>query len=50
MALDAIHDQAHPDTVLANIRHALKPGGRFLMQDIDASSELRRITPNVNER
>lgn len=39
MALDAIHDQAHPDTVLANIRRALKPGGRFLMQDIDASSE-----------
>jgi len=42
-ALDAIHDQARPDLVLANIRQALKPGGRFLMQDIDASSE-----PNDN--
>lgn len=42
-ALDAIHDQARPDLVLANIRRALKPGGRFLMQDIDASSE-----PNDN--
>ncbi|WP_309384984.1 class I SAM-dependent methyltransferase [Cerasicoccus frondis] len=42
-ALDAIHDQGRPDLVLANIRQALKPGGRFLMQDIDASSE-----PNDN--
>ncbi|WP_269539537.1 class I SAM-dependent methyltransferase [Cerasicoccus fimbriatus] len=42
-ALDAIHDQGRPDMVLANIREALKPGGRFLMQDIDASSE-----PNDN--
>ncbi|MEX0652986.1 MAG: class I SAM-dependent methyltransferase [Phycisphaeraceae bacterium] len=38
-ALDAIHDQARPDKVLAAIRHALRPGGVFLMQDIDASSE-----------
>ncbi len=39
MALDAIHDQARPDKVLSSIRRALKPGGAFLMQDIDASSE-----------
>jgi SAM-dependent methyltransferase len=39
-AFDAIHDQAHPDKVLANIRRALKPGGLFLMQDIRASSHL----------
>lgn len=38
-ALDAIHDQARPDRVLAAIRAALRPGGVFLMQDIDASSE-----------
>lgn len=38
-ALDAIHDQARPDKVLAVIRQALRPGGVFLMQDIDASSE-----------
>ena len=31
---DAVHDQAHPDRVLANIRAALKPGGTYLMQDI----------------
>ncbi|MEQ8821543.1 MAG: class I SAM-dependent methyltransferase [Sumerlaeia bacterium] len=39
-AFDAIHDQARPDLVLANIRRALKPGGTFLMQDIRASSHL----------
>jgi SAM-dependent methyltransferase len=38
-ALDAIHDQARPDRVLAAIRGALRPGGIFLMQDIDLSSE-----------
>ncbi|RYD19711.1 MAG: class I SAM-dependent methyltransferase [Verrucomicrobiaceae bacterium] len=42
-ALDAIHDQARPDKVLASIRRALRPGGHFLMMDIDASSE-----PNDN--
>lgn len=31
---DAIHDQARPDVVLANIRRALRPGGVYLMQDI----------------
>lgn len=35
---DAVHDQAHPDKVLANIRRALKRGGVYLMQDIKASS------------
>jgi SAM-dependent methyltransferase len=39
-AFDAIHDQARPDLVLANIRRALRPGGTFLMQDIGASSHL----------
>lgn len=39
-AFDAIHDQAHPDRVLANIYTALKPGGIFLMQDIGGSSHL----------
>jgi SAM-dependent methyltransferase len=35
---DAIHDQADPARVLSNIRHALRPGGTYLMQDIGASS------------
>ncbi len=39
-AFDAIHDQARPDRVLANIRVALKPGGVYLMQDISGSSHL----------
>jgi SAM-dependent methyltransferase len=39
---DAIHDQAEPARVLANIRRALRPGGAYLMQDIRASSELQR--------
>lgn len=39
-AFDAIHDQAAPQSVLDGIRHALRPGGVFLMQDIRASSQL----------
>ncbi|SRX92194.1 putative transcriptional regulatory protein [Mycobacterium tuberculosis H37Rv] [Mycobacterium shimoidei] len=37
---DAIHDQAQPERVLANIFRALRPGGVFLMADINASSQL----------
>jgi len=37
---DAIHDQAHPAQVLANINRALRPGGVFLMVDIKASSQV----------
>lgn len=39
-AFDAIHDQAHPDRVLARVAQALKPDGVFLMADFAASSEL----------
>jgi len=39
-AFDAIHDQAHPGRVLANIATALRAGGTFLMVDIKASSNL----------
>jgi SAM-dependent methyltransferase len=39
-AFDAVHDQAHPGQVLANIHRALRPGGVFLMVDIRASSRL----------
>lgn len=35
---DAVHDQAQPAAVLANIRQLLRPGGVYLMQDIDAAS------------
>jgi SAM-dependent methyltransferase len=41
-AFDAIHDQAHPEKVLENIRRSLKPGGVFLMQDIAGSSYLEK--------
>ncbi|MFE3442282.1 class I SAM-dependent methyltransferase [Nocardia sp. NPDC059180] len=37
---DAIHDQAHPATVLGNIAAALRDDGVFLMVDIQASSHL----------
>lgn len=35
---DAVHDQARPDLVLANIRRTLRPGGLYLMQDIKAAT------------
>jgi len=35
---DAVHDQAKPDALLANIYRALRPDGVYLMQDINASS------------
>lgn len=39
-AFDAIHDQAAPARVLANVAASLRPGGTFLMADIAASSRL----------
>jgi SAM-dependent methyltransferase len=39
-AFDAIHDQAHPAQVLANVRSALREDGVFLMVDIKASSNV----------
>ena len=39
-AFDAIHDQADPTKVLANVSRALRPGGVFLMVDIAGSSNL----------
>lgn len=39
-AFDAIHDQAKPAAVLANIAAGLRPSGIFLMQDISGSSHL----------
>ena len=41
-AFDAIHDQAHPDRVLAAIHQALRPDGVFLMQEIGGSSRVER--------
>ncbi|MEV0802238.1 class I SAM-dependent methyltransferase [Kribbella sp. NPDC050281] len=40
-AFDAIHDQAQPAAVLAGIAASLRPGGVFLMVDIQASSNLQ---------
>lgn len=40
VVFDAIHDQVHPDRVLANIHRALRPGGDLLVVDIKASSDL----------
>ncbi len=37
---DAVHDQAQPRKVLANLSRALKPDGVFLCVDIQASSNL----------
>jgi ubiquinone/menaquinone biosynthesis C-methylase UbiE len=39
---DAIHDQAQPDLVLANIHRMLRQEGIYLMQDIAASSYLHK--------
>ncbi|MFE3546976.1 class I SAM-dependent methyltransferase [Nocardia sp. NPDC059177] len=39
---DAVHDQAHPAQVLANMARALRPGGVLLMVDIRASSRLEK--------
>ena len=37
---DAVHDQAHPDWVLKNIYRALRPDGIYLMQEIQAATEV----------
>lgn len=37
---DAVHDQAHPAAVLAHIRRLLRRDGIYLMQDIDAATEV----------
>ncbi|QDO88707.1 class I SAM-dependent methyltransferase [Ornithinimicrobium ciconiae] len=39
-AFDAIHDQAQPAAVLANVHRALRPDGTFLMVDMFAQSNL----------
>lgn len=39
-AFDSIHDQAQPRQVLKGISTALRPGGVFLMVDVQASSRL----------
>ena len=39
-AFDAIHDQADPAAVLANMRRALRGDGLFLMQDIKGCSHV----------
>ena len=36
---DAVHDQARPAEVLANIRRALRPGGVYLCQEIKGESD-----------
>jgi len=41
-AFDAIHDQVYPDRVLKEMANALDPAGRFLMQDIAASSQVHK--------
>lgn len=40
LTFDAIHDQARPATVLANVRRALRTDGTYLMVDINAQSNL----------
>lgn len=39
-AFDSIHDQARPDRMLANIYRALKPGGVFVVQEIQGHSHV----------
>jgi SAM-dependent methyltransferase len=40
VTLDAVHDQARPDLVLAGIARSLRPGGTYLCMDIGVSSNL----------
>ena len=39
-AFDAIHDQVAPRRVLAAVRRCIRPGGAFVMVNMDASSNL----------
>ncbi len=39
-SFDAVHDQAHPDSMLAGIHAALRPGGTYLCVEPKASSHL----------
>lgn len=45
-AFDAIHDQAAPRRVLANIARALRPGGTFLLVEPSGASELQENVDN----
>ena len=40
VTLDAVHDQAHPDQVLAGIAQALRPDGVYFCIDVAASSHV----------
>ncbi|ACY13848.1 Methyltransferase type 12 [Haliangium ochraceum DSM 14365] len=40
LAIDVIHDVAHPRQVLARVREALRPGGRLLLLEPDAGDRL----------
>lgn len=46
LTFDAIHDQADPAKVLANIAHALRPDGTYIMVEPDASSHLEENLGN----
>jgi 2-polyprenyl-3-methyl-5-hydroxy-6-metoxy-1,4-benzoquinol methylase len=39
-SFDAVHDQPDPEALVRSLRHALKPGGVYLMQDIGGSARL----------
>lgn len=45
-AFDAIHDQVDPVAVLERVHTALRPGGVFVMVDINASSHLDKNMAN----
>jgi SAM-dependent methyltransferase len=45
-AFDAVHDQADPAGVLGRIHQAVRPGGRFVMVDMAASSNLEENVGN----
>lgn len=45
-SFDAVHDQAHPDKMLAGIYSALRPGGTYLCVEPKASSHLHENLEN----